>query len=240
MGQEDVMAGIDHVAARSMDPTADVARSRAGLVWAGWAGIAGPVLFTITFMALELVRGADFDSVRLPVSALEAGRYGSVQQVSFVIFGALTIVFAVGLHRGLRPSRWGIVGPALFGLSGAALVGAGVFPLEMDAAGQVRDPGGHSVAGFVFFLASALALVVLSRRVAADPAWSRLAGVTLAAGVVCLVGFVVMGALVIPDEAPLHDWAGLGQRAIILLALFPARVALGLRLLRTARSGARG
>jgi hypothetical membrane protein len=172
--------------------------------------------------------------------ALEAGRYGWVQQVSFVVFGALTIVFAVGLHRGLRPSRWGFAGPALFGVSGAALVGAAVFPLEMDAVEQVYDPGGHSVAGFVFFLASAMALVTLSRRVAADPAWSRLAGGTLAAGVACLVGFVVMGSLVIPDDAPLHDWAGLGQRAIILLGLFPARAALAIRLLRTARSGERG
>jgi hypothetical membrane protein len=234
------MAGIDHVAAPSADRAAAVARSRAWHVWAGWAGIAGPVLFTITFLSLELVLRPDVDSVRLPVSALEAGRYGWVQQVSFVVFGGLTIVFAAGLHRGLRPSRWGSVGPALFGLSGAALVGAGVFPLEMDAAGQVHDPGGHSVAGFLFFLASALALVILSRRVAADPAWSRLAGWILASGLACLVGFVVMGSLVIPDHAPLHDWAGLGQRAIILLALFPARVALAIRLLRTAQSGERG
>jgi len=40
-----------------------------------------------------------------------------------------------------------------------------------------------------------------------------------------------------PDGAPLHDWAGLGQRAIILLALFPARVALSIRLLKIVRSG---
>jgi hypothetical membrane protein len=234
------MAGIDHVAAPSADRTAEVARSQTGLRWAGWAGAAGPVLFTITFLSLEFVRRADFDPVQLPVSALEAGPYGWVQQVNFVVFGALTTVFAVGLHRGLRPSRWGVAGPALFGVSGAALVGAAVFPLEMDAAGQVYDPGGHSVAGFMFFLASALALVSLSPRVAADPAWSRLAGVTLAAGVACLVGFVVMGSLVIPDDAPLHDWAGLGQRAIILLALFPARVALGICLLKTARRAERG
>ena len=45
----------------------------------------------------------------------------------------------------------------------------------------------------------------------------------------------VMGSLVIPDDAPLHDWAGLGQRAIILLALFPARIALSIRLLKTGR-----
>ena len=59
----------------------------------------------------------------------------------------------------------------------------------------------------------------------------------MAAGIACLVGFVLMGTMAIPDGAPLHDWAGLGQRAIILLALFPARVALSIRLLKVVRSG---
>jgi hypothetical protein len=125
----------------------------------------------------------------------------------------------------------------LFGVSGVAALAAAVFPLRLDAAGQVYDPGGHSVAGFTFFLASAWALVILSRRVAADPAWSGLAGWTLAAGVACLVGFVAMGGLAIPDDAPLHYLAGLGQRAIVLLALFPIRIALSIWLLKTGRGG---
>jgi hypothetical protein len=58
---------------------------------------------------------------------------------------------------------------------------------------------------------------------------------TLAAGIACLAGFVVMSTLAIPDEAPLHDWAGLGQRVIVLLALFPARIALSVRLVKTGR-----
>lgn len=211
-------------------------RPRAELRIAGWAGIAGPVLFTLTFLMLELVR-REFDAVRLPISALEAGRFGWVQQVSFVVFGVLTLAFAAGIHRAVRPRRWGGLGPGLLGLSGVAALAAAAFPLRLDVGGRVYDPGGHSVAGFTFFLASALALVVLSRRIAADQAWSRLAPWTLAAGIACLVGFVVMGTLAIPDDAPLHDWVGLGQRTIILLALFPARVALSIRLLKQGRSG---
>ena len=212
-------------------------RPRTALRIAGWAGIAGPVLFTGAFLLLEVLTRDDFDPVRLPVSALEAGRYGWVQQVSFAVFGLLTVVFAVGIHRGLRKTRLGSAGPILFGVSGVAALAACAFPLRQDGAGQVYDPGGHSIAGFAFFLTSALALVVVSRRIAADPAWAGLAGWTLAAGVACLVGFVVMGTLAIPDGAPLHDWAGLCQRAIVLLALFPARVALSIRLLKVVRSG---
>ena len=43
-----------------------------------------------------------------------------------------------------------------------------------------------------------------------------------------------MGILVIPDGAPLHEWAGLAQRVIVLGLLFPARLALSYRLLRVA------
>ena len=54
----------------------------------------------------------------------------------------------------------------------------------------------------------------------------------LAAGLLAALSFPLMGALVIPDNAPLHDWAGLAQRVIVLVFLFPARIALAIRLLR--------
>jgi hypothetical protein len=55
------------------------------------------------------------------------------------------------------------------------------------------------------------------------------------AGAVSVVGFVVMGAIVMPDDAPLHEWAGLAQRLLILVVLFPSRIVLSLRLLQVAR-----
>ncbi len=111
---------------------------------------------------------------------------------------------------------------------------AAIFPLRQDSAGVTYDPGGHIVAGIAFFLSSAVGLIVLSRRLAGDPRWRSLAAYTLVAGVVALAGFVAMGALVMPDEAPLHDWAGLAQRALILVVLFPCRMVLSARLLQVA------
>jgi hypothetical protein len=87
----------------------------------------------------------------------------------------------------------------------------------------------------MFFLASAVGLVVLSLRLARDPRWHGLATYTRAAGAAALVGFIVMGVLVMPDDAPLHDWAGLGQRLLILVVLFPCRVVLAMRLLHVAQ-----
>jgi hypothetical protein len=86
------------------------------------AGIVGPILFTVTFFVQGLFRLEEYDSVAEVVSALEAGPGGWVQQVDFVVFGLLTIAFVVGLHLGLRPTRWGFIGPSLLVLSGMALV----------------------------------------------------------------------------------------------------------------------
>jgi len=199
-----------------------------------WAGIIGPVLFTATFLAQEAFRIEEYSPLAEPVSALEAGPNGWIQQVNFVVFGVLTMAFAVGLHLGVRPTRTGIAGPAALFVSGIGLLLAAIFPLREDAAGVTYDPGGHFVAGVVFFLTSAVGLIAVSRRLARDPRWRSLATYTLTAGAVALAGFVVLGTLVMPDDAPLHDWAGLAQRALIIIVLFPCRIVLSLRLLLVA------
>lgn len=200
-----------------------------------WAGITGPIFFTLTYMAQEAFRREEYDPISEVVSALEAGPGGWVQQVNFAIFGVLTMAFAVGLHLGVRPSRRGILGPGLLFVSGIGLLLAAALPLREDDMGVTYDPGGHFVAGMTFFLSSAVGLVVLSRRLARDPRWRGIATYTLAAGCVALAGFAAMGALVVPDGAPLHDWAGLMQRALILAIIFPCRLLLSTRLLMTAR-----
>jgi hypothetical membrane protein len=199
-----------------------------------WAGIIGPILFTATFVGQELFRTSEYSPIAEPVSALEAGPNGWIQQVNFVIFGLLTIAFAVGLHLGLRRSRFGLLGPVLLLMSGIGCLLGAAFPLREDAAGVTYDPGGHLVAGLTFFSTSAVGLILLSSRLARDPRWRNLATYSLVAGVVSLLGFVAMGTLVMPDGAPLHEWAGLAQRALVILVLFPCRVALSLRLLQVA------
>ena len=185
-------------------------------------------------MVQEVLRRDEYSPMAEPVSALEAGPNGWVQQANFVVFGLLTLAFVVGLHRGIRPSRRGLLGPALLFVSGMGLLLAAVFPLREDAAGVTYDPGGHFVAGIVFFLSSAVGLVAVSRRLTGDPRWRSIATYTLGCGLLALAGFVLLGALAMPDDAPLHEWAGLAQRIVILAVLFPARIVLSLRLLRVA------
>ena len=213
------------------------AGSAGWLTWSARAGIIGPVLFTATYMAQEFFRQDEYSPIAEPVSALEAGPNAWVQQANFVVFGLLTLVFAVGVHRGVRPSRGGVVGPALLFVSGIGLFLAAIFPLREDAAGVTYDPGFHFVAGVLFFGTSAAALITLSLRLARDPRWQGIAMYVRVCGLLALVGFFVLGVLAIPDDAPLHDWAGLAQRAVLLGVLFPARIVIALRLSKVAASG---
>ena len=206
------------------------------LVVAGAAGIAGPVLFTAGFLVQEAFRRGEYSPVRETVSALEAGPYGWVQQANFVVLGVLTLVFTVGLVRALAPRGVGWVGPLALGVSGVANILAAVFPLREDSSGATYDPGGHVVAGTIFFASSAIGLLMLSVTLRPHPAWRGLAVYTALTGVLAVASFFLMGALVIPEDAPFHEVAGALQRAVVLLLIFPCRVVLGLRLVAVAHA----
>lgn len=214
----------------------------AGLRWPALAGITGPVLFTTAFLVQQWARRDTYDWVSEPVSNLEAGPHGWVQQASFVVFGVLMAAFALGMRRGVARSRsrsrlsW--LGPAFLGLCSAGLFVAAAFPIEEDAQGVAYDPGLHFVGGVTFFLSSGLALLALSRSLRADPRWGDLLPRwTLVAGLLALVGFVTLGAFAIPEDAPLQGYAGLAQRVVIVTVTFPCLVALALRLRAIARQG---
>jgi hypothetical protein len=116
-----------------------------------------------------------------------------------------------------------------------ALVWAAVFPLREDAAGLTYDPGLHIVGGVTYFLSSTLGLIVVSRRLTADSKWSDLASYTLVTGITVVALFLAIRVFVVPEDAPMHAWAGLAQRTV-LIVLFPCIVVLALRLLRVARA----
>src|SRR5262245_39225091 len=127
------MSDVQSVRRETAAPAATV--RPVATTWAAWAGIIGPALFTAGLLALEVVLGSDYDRVSEVVSALEAVRYGWLQQINFAVFGLLTLAYSWGLHRGILRARRGIVGPALVGVSGVGLLLAAAFPLREDAAG---------------------------------------------------------------------------------------------------------
>jgi Protein of unknown function (DUF998) len=87
--------------------------------------VAGP-LFTAAWI-LEGATRAHYNPLRHPVSSLELGDLGWTQQANFVVAGGLTLAFAVGLWRALRPLGGSTWGPLLVGAHGIGLLGAGIF-----------------------------------------------------------------------------------------------------------------
>jgi hypothetical protein len=87
--------------------------------------IAGP-LFTVAWI-LEGATRANYHPLRHPVSSLELGDLGWTQQANFIVAGGLTLAFAVGLWRALRPLGGSTWGPLLVGAHGIGLLGAGIF-----------------------------------------------------------------------------------------------------------------
>src|SRR5690349_84503 len=73
--------------------------------------VAGP-LFVATFLIEGGFRNG-YDPMRHPISSLALGSTGWIQIVNFLVAGVLTLTFAVGLRRSLRPGPGAAAGPAL-------------------------------------------------------------------------------------------------------------------------------
>jgi hypothetical membrane protein len=234
-GKEEQMSKQRDVEQHRRPPTGDDALERRSVIAAlAGAGIAGPIMFAVVALVQSLLR-PEHSLLADPISALAAGPSGWVQDVNFLFFGSLMIAYAIGLHLGVRPTRWGVVGLAFLVLSGAGLVWAGLFPAT-DATGALQnDRVLHIVSFPMTFLGAGLGLTVMSRRMARDPRWQSVATYALATGIAVLVLLLAGGGLVRPPGAPLHPWWGLFQW-VLLAVWFPCTFVLALRLLRVARA----
>jgi Protein of unknown function (DUF998) len=184
--------------------------------------VAGP-LFTAAWL-LEGATRTHYDPLRHPVSSLELGPFGWTQQANFVAAGLLTLGFAVGLRRALRPlggSRWG---PLLVAAHGVGLLGAGVFvtdpvsgyppgtPDHLPAYGSAHAAL-HDLFSIGTFVGLPLASLVFARRFAG---WGQRgwAAYSAATGVAFLAGTVLTSQAFNQAES-LVDHGGLLQRATV-------------------------
>jgi hypothetical membrane protein len=124
MGGEALVAKVESrvTIRRSVDVESDteVGRHQRTSILA-LAGIIGPIWFTM-LVVLQGLLLPDYSHVRLPISALAAWPTGWIQNVNFYVAGVLTVAFAVALHDGVQPTRWGGAGVALLVLGGLGLV----------------------------------------------------------------------------------------------------------------------
>lgn len=209
-----------HVQPGGASPRSPDGPGRALLSTLAVAGLVGSVGFLAVTAALGLARPG-YSFVAAPVVALTDGPGGWAQHLNLALLGVLVMVFAVGLHLGIRPARWGAAGPAVLALGAVGPVLAGV-------TGPVPP---HFL---LTFACAVLGFALLSYRMARDPRWRSLAGYALATAIALAVVVPIHSALALPEDGPLHAWWGLLNWAALALWLVCVAL-LATRLLRVAR-----
>ena len=196
------------------------------------AGIIGPIWF-IALVIVQEVLQPDYSQVAMPISALAAWPKGWMQNLNFFVAAALNAAFTLGLHDGMRPTRFGVAGIALLLASCVGLVVAGLYPW-INVNGVPTEPPGHVVGAVMTFAGASTGLMILSRRVAADPQWRSVSGYVLATGIVMLILFIIVGGFAIEEGTPFHRWTGLLQR-ILVAVWFACTMVIARRARRVAR-----
>ena len=196
------------------------------------AGIVGPIGFIILVIVQGIVQ-PDYSHISMPISALAAWPAGWLQTLNFFVFAMLMAAFVIGVHAAIRPTRFGVLGTALLLASAVGLFLAGLFPwINVD--GVPTETPQHVVAAVITFSCASTGLVVLSRRMTADPRWRDLSAYVLGTGLLMLVLFVVLGGFAIDEGTPFHRWAGLLQRVLVVI-WFVCLFVVAQRVLRIAR-----
>ena len=179
-------------------------------------GVAGPVLFTVAWVAARCARPVtarpECSSAawprRMPGIADHDGR--------FVLLGAGTVVFGAGLGRVTAPRS---AGPWLVVLAGAASVAAGLFRRDHmllagpGFAGESWHNQVHDVVSGVAYGAMLVAPLVLARRWRDDPDW---APVSRPVQVLALVSAVALAVFASRMAGP---YDGVVQRIAVTLPL---------------------
>ncbi|GII79622.1 hypothetical protein Sru01_46040 [Sphaerisporangium rufum] len=205
--------------------------------------IAGP-LFVSAFL-IEGATRAGYDPMRHPISSLSLGHLGWTQVTNFLAGGLLTLGYAAGLRRALRPGAgsWGI--PLTVAGYAAGLIGAGLFttdPVGDYPPGAARPPGGttagqlHDLLSLLVFLGLPVLSILLARWYARRGRRGRAvyAGVS---GAAFLAAFAVAAGGF--GQAPgLAAVGGLSQRIALVIGWTLLGV-LALDLLRGGSAGQR-
>jgi hypothetical membrane protein len=107
------------------------------------AGIVAPMSFIVLVIVQGLLQ-PDYSHIAMPISALAAGRAGWLQNLNFLVSGALLAGFAISLHHTIRPTRFGLLGVVLLLVTCIGLWIMGLFPW-INVNGDLIEPPGHVV-----------------------------------------------------------------------------------------------
>lgn len=149
-----------------------------------FCGILAPILFALLVVVASLLRPG-YSQFHNFISDLGVGQYAIIQNTNFVIFGLLSIGFALGLRGGLpapqgRALKASVLLVVIFGIG---ILLAGVFPENY------RSGGLHTLVSSAAFLSiiAAQLLVWQGLRRKDSAVWGRYRTYSLISGLLSLI-----------------------------------------------------
>jgi len=161
-----------------------------------------------------------------------------VMTVNFVVRGALTLAFLVGLVGATRLARRSVVGAGLLGVRGIGAFLLAAFPTDVGSGPPTVHGQIHVLVAAVAFVGGAVGELLLSRHIAEEPRLRGL-GSTAPALAWTSVVFLVITLLGLSLPFVARHAYGLVERVFIGLVLLWMLV-VALQLLRAPSSPSRG
>lgn len=156
-------------------------------------GIVAPILFTLLIFVESLLRPG-YSQILNDVSDLGIGPYAIIQNINFIVFGLLSLGFAIGLganlpHRAGKATKWLVI---VFGLG---IIFAGVTLLfvgpDITYAKDVESHGLVSAISFLTIIAAQL-LTWQALRGSDNAIWRRYRIFSLISGLLSILTLLLL------------------------------------------------
>jgi hypothetical membrane protein len=181
------------------------------------AGIMGSTLFVLVFTIDGFLRPG-YSPISQAVSDLGIGENAWILNTTLVVFGLLSMLFAIGFSqamRGLVSRRRLIASTSLLLLTGAGAVNDGIFTEynPIDPAAILHNKL-HFVGFFVAFVSLIVALFIIGLQLRKNPEWRSFGWYSITASLVTLL------LILLPYALPQYgaQCQGLNERMLLIEA----------------------